>query len=165
MWGLSSLTRDQTCIPALQGRFLVTGPLGQSLELCSWHKVRRVPGRVCSESVCRQAPSRCLWLCVVFCHMTRHWCVLCFLLIGSQGLIFSLRPKLFPGHSIVSWCTKWHLSGLKVWIHYLRKKKFSQELGIMETLFQLWFRKMGLRNVCVSTWWEILGTAERWWGR
>ena len=30
MWNLSSLTRDQTHVPSIERRFLITGPLGQS---------------------------------------------------------------------------------------------------------------------------------------
>ena len=78
MWDLSSLTRDQTCIPALQGRFLITGPLGESLELCSWHRVRKAPGRVCYESVCQQAPS--LESVAVCCVLSRDTTLMCLVL-------------------------------------------------------------------------------------
>jgi len=40
MWDLSSLTRDQTKSPALEGRFSTTGPPGKSLHICSYS----VPG-------------------------------------------------------------------------------------------------------------------------
>jgi len=34
MWDLSSLTRGQTHVPTLEGRFLTTGPPGKSHTLC-----------------------------------------------------------------------------------------------------------------------------------
>ena len=36
MWGLSSPTRDQTCIPRIGRWILITGPWGKSLYLTSW---------------------------------------------------------------------------------------------------------------------------------
>ena len=33
MWDLSSLSRDQTCTPVLEGQVLTPGPPGKSLEL------------------------------------------------------------------------------------------------------------------------------------
>ena len=36
MWDLSFPTRDWTCVPALEGGFLTTGPPGKSLSGLSW---------------------------------------------------------------------------------------------------------------------------------
>ena len=45
--GSSSLTKDRTCVPSLEGRFLTIGPPGTSLDVLNVKSVLRVECKSC----------------------------------------------------------------------------------------------------------------------
>ena len=54
--GSSSLTKDRTCVPSLEGRFLTIGPQGRSLDVLNVKSVLRVECKSCQDILMLVAP-------------------------------------------------------------------------------------------------------------